>query len=117
VYGTLGLINIKTDVFLCVITEALPVAAVRPGENVQRITSVEFYCINKGNFDYGTHDEPFDSIDGLSELSEAIHGPEYNALEHPCHALNRMLRDGTFYYSVDFDLTNRLQHRYGMVLV
>jgi hypothetical protein len=42
VHGTLGLINVDNDVFLCVITAASPVATVRLGETVQRIVSVEF---------------------------------------------------------------------------
>ena len=42
VYGTLGLININADVFLCVISGSVRVATVRPGETVQRIISVEF---------------------------------------------------------------------------
>lgn len=42
VYGTLGLINIDTDVFLCVISGAIRVATVRPNETVQRILSVDF---------------------------------------------------------------------------
>lgn len=42
VHGTLGLININTDVFLCVISGATRVATVRPDETVQRILSVEF---------------------------------------------------------------------------
>jgi synaptojanin len=41
-HGTLGLININTDIFLCVISKAVRVATVRPGENVQRIQAVEF---------------------------------------------------------------------------
>ena len=32
--------------------------------------------------------------------------------EHPCLELKRILSSGTFYYSVNFDLTNRLQDRY-----
>ena len=40
--GCLGLINIETDVFLCVITGAKEVAQVRPGEQVHRIYGVEF---------------------------------------------------------------------------
>ena len=40
--GTLGLITINADVFLCVIGGSTSVATVRPGENVQRIDSVEF---------------------------------------------------------------------------
>ena len=42
VYGTLGLININADVFLCIISNAERVAVVRPEENVQRIISVDF---------------------------------------------------------------------------
>lgn len=42
VHGTLGLINVNADVFLCVISKAARVATVRPGENVQRIQGVEF---------------------------------------------------------------------------
>ena len=42
IHGTLGLINIDTDTFLCVISAAIRVATVRPGENVQKILSVEF---------------------------------------------------------------------------
>ncbi len=42
IHGTLGLINIKTDVYLCVISKAVRVATVRPGETVQQILSVEF---------------------------------------------------------------------------
>ena len=42
VHGTLGLININADVFLCVISGAVRVATVRPSETVQRILSVEF---------------------------------------------------------------------------
>ena len=42
IYGTLGLINVNADVFLCLITGSLKVANLRPWENVLRILSVEF---------------------------------------------------------------------------
>ena len=42
VQGTLGLITISDDVFLCVVSGAARAASVRPGETVQRISSVEF---------------------------------------------------------------------------
>jgi len=32
-------------------------------------------------------------------------------MEHPCLAIKKLLSGGTFYYSTDFDLTNRLQNR------
>jgi len=40
--GTLGLITLNSDVFLCVISSSSQVATVRPGETVQRIHAVEF---------------------------------------------------------------------------
>lgn len=42
IYGTLGLINVGTDIFLCVISTAQRVATVRLDEHVQKILSVEF---------------------------------------------------------------------------
>lgn len=45
-HGTLGLITIANDVFLCVVTGALQVATVRPRETVKRIHGVEF-CMNE----------------------------------------------------------------------
>jgi len=42
VYGTLGLITLNNDVFLCVVSKASKVATLRPGESVQQIQSVEF---------------------------------------------------------------------------
>lgn len=42
VHGTLGLINIRADVFICIISGAVGVANVRPGETVQKVLSVEF---------------------------------------------------------------------------
>jgi hypothetical protein len=42
IYGTLGLIAIGGDVFLCVVTSATQAAEIRPGEVVQKINTVEF---------------------------------------------------------------------------
>lgn len=40
--GTLGLITLGGDIFICVITGAREVASVRPGEAVLRIHAVQF---------------------------------------------------------------------------
>ena len=56
VYGTLGLITIGRDVFLCVVSNARQVATVRPGEDVQQILSVEFHCLNRGDYDHLLND-------------------------------------------------------------
>ena len=102
--GTLGLISMGRDVFLCVVTHAIRVANVRPGETVERIGNVEFFCLNSSRYDdfYAMNSYAME----YSELSrrDAL-------LEHPCQDLQKLLGDGSFYYSTDFDLTNRLQDR------
>lgn len=40
--GTLGLITVDNDVFLCAVNGSTRVATVRPGETVQKVESVEF---------------------------------------------------------------------------
>jgi hypothetical protein len=41
-YGTLGLVTINEDVFVCVVTGSSQAATVRPGEIVSRIDNVGF---------------------------------------------------------------------------
>lgn len=42
IQGTLGLVTVGADVFLCLVNGASKVASVRQGEDVRKITSVEF---------------------------------------------------------------------------
>ena len=109
--GTLGLINIGEDLFLCLICDAVRVATVRPGEHVYRILSVEFFCLNRSHYDSepfpDTRDEDFVFGNGHQSFNYA----DETTVEHPCLELKRMLSSGTFHYSNDFDLTNRLQDR------
>ncbi|KAK2768791.1 inositol polyphosphate 5-phosphatase [Arachnomyces sp. PD_36] len=104
-YGTLGLITLKGDVFLCVITRSSQVATVRPGETAQRIDSVEFYCLSSSNYDYELDYESASALDDHDFENRDL------AAEHPFLALKKLLNDGSFYYSADFNLTNRLQDR------
>ena len=47
VQGTLGLVTLNGDVFLCVVTGSSKAATVRPGENVQRISpAASVVCLN-----------------------------------------------------------------------
>jgi len=109
IFGTLGLICVNRDVFLCVITQATRVAMLRPGETVEKILAVEFFCLNTSEYDY-VH--PLGGPgDWDSEWAQAL-GPREGVVEHPCHELQKLLGNGSFYYSTDFDLTNRLQDRY-----
>lgn len=113
--GTLGLITLNNDVFICMVTGSIEVANVRPGETVQRIYSVEFFCLNRSDYDH-THGDLSNPYPGQSFESDGIdYGGGFdqadNTAEHPFHALKKLLSGGNFYYSVDFDLTRRLQDR------
>ncbi|KAF1992884.1 hypothetical protein P154DRAFT_478416 [Amniculicola lignicola CBS 123094] len=114
-YGTLGLITVNGDVFLVIVNGASRVATVRPGETVQRIHSVGFYCLNSSGYDSLLNDEvnpyPTDTIDDEGYEMGFGKGRGENPVEHPCLALKKLLSSGTFYYSADFDLTRRLQER------
>ncbi|WPH03674.1 Hypothetical protein R9X50_00655700 [Acrodontium crateriforme] len=112
VQGTLGLVTINGDVFLCVVTASSKAATVRPGEAIQRILNVDFHCLSRSDYDHLLYDQinPFPT-DGL-DSDGYDHGNHKDALlEHPCMALKKLLSGGSFYYSADFDLTKRLQDR------
>lgn len=111
VHGTLGLITVSNDIFLCVITARSVVAQVRPRETVEKIIGVEFHCLNNAEYD----NTFMDDLDPYSYNAENTYGQNLSRrdpiMEHPCAELQRLLADGTFYYSTNFDLTNRLQDR------
>lgn len=108
IHGTLGLITINNYVFICVVAGSTKVAIVRPGETVEKIFAVEFYCLNSSDFDINVFNDDFDPYN-------VEHGHNTSrrdaTLEHPCAELQKLLSNGSFYYSTDFDLTNRLQDR------
>ena len=115
VHGTLGLITINNELFLCVVTSATKAATVRPEEEVRRINSVEFHCLSSSEYDSVLNDQinpyPTDQIDEDGFEHGSGQGRREGAVEHPCLTLKKLLSSGTFYYSSDFDLTRRLQKR------
>lgn len=118
VYGTLGLIAVNSEVFLSVITHASRVATLRPGETVERIASVAFYCLSSADYDdvvplESLETDVSDAASVYSQTSPYGQGLSRRevTMEHPCHELRKLLSNGSFYYSTDFDLTNRVQDR------
>ena len=77
-------------------------------------------CLNRNDFDHQSYENanahPYPSGDFPSNDHDSSYDadPHDQPLEHPCVALKKILSSGTFYYSVDFDLTNRLQSRYNI---
>lgn len=116
VHGTLGLITVENDVFICIVTGASKVANVRPNETVERIYAIQFYCLSSTKYDDVVSDGS--NINGYDRNEEDDYSYGHNLsqrdtpIEHPCVDLTKMLSNGSFYYSTDFDLTNRLQDRY-----
>ncbi|RKF57771.1 Inositol-1,4,5-trisphosphate 5-phosphatase 1 [Golovinomyces cichoracearum] len=109
IYGTLGLITFNKEIFICVVTGATKVAAVRPGETAEKINAVEFFCLSTNKYDkfYSDNLESYSAYD--------INAPNYREreiqLEQKCSELQKLLSDGSFYFSTNFDLTNRIQDR------
>ncbi|KAE8371217.1 SacI homology domain-containing protein [Aspergillus bertholletiae] len=108
--GTLGLITLGREVFLCIVTACSDAAAVRPGERVSKIDNVDFFCLTNSDYENGLEYE-YES----SATEEFSRGPSFENKEmvtdHPFLALKKLLSDGSFYFSLDFNLTDRLQDR------
>jgi synaptojanin len=98
------------DVFICVITGSTHVATIRAGETVDRIHSVEFYSLNRSRWD-GFGPNHYSQIPGAYDYEAEGINAESGEIEHPCAQIKKMLSNGSFYFSTDCDLTNRLQNR------
>lgn len=97
VHGCLGIINVGNQIFIAVITKAdLGVANPVDYETIDRIQGVEFLSLGS---------DQWDSMD--TDVNE----DEYNQYIHPCQDLQKLLSNGSFYFSNDFDLTSLLQNR------
>ncbi|KAL4870163.1 hypothetical protein BDV12DRAFT_62283 [Aspergillus spectabilis] len=109
-YGTLGLVTLDRDVFVCIVTRSSEAATVRPGETVLRIEDVDFYCLNRSEYESALYDTE-SSFASEDSNSVAGHDGRSGLTENPFLALKKLLSDGSFYYSLDFNLTDRLQDR------
>lgn len=144
VSGCLGVLAIGGDVFLPVITHATQLGSAYSrklsgigAEPINRILSVDFFCLSSSAFDYlhapiptaadaygnGSYQSstesfeisPSTSSSNLSSASRAeLSAPPPTALEHPCQAIRKILANSNFYFSSGpdaFDLSTRLQAR------
>lgn len=135
IHGFLGLIEVNSLIFAALITGKAKVAAPIPGETVNKIYSVDFFCLNSDtwdhleidssgypvlpdNADYGTNNHsknPNNVAGSYSNNSNSDPNLSTSLPKHPCFEIRKLLSNGSFYYSLDFDLTSTLQHRgYGV---
>ncbi|CAI5760382.1 unnamed protein product [Candida verbasci] len=109
IFGCLGLIYIENQIFLAVITGAFTnVANPINNEIVNKIYSVDFISLNNNDWDFVDIDSSGYPILTQEEAGEA---GEEARVQHPCFEIRKLLSNGSFYYSNDFDLTSLLQNR------
>ncbi|CAG8567321.1 14780_t:CDS:10, partial [Cetraspora pellucida] len=105
VYGCLGLLQVER----AVVTECLPIGEIRPNESVFRIIDVEFYSLaNSTRYSVSTYPGNRTSYYDDNLLNDQLPQQSY---EHPCTQLRKLLSNGHFYFSSDFDLTKALNVR------
>lgn len=107
IHGFIGLIEVEGLIFVGTITGKSKVAQPIPGETANKIFAVDFFCLNDGRWDFVEIESsgyPVMSDTDSPEFQEALP-------RHPCYELRKLLSNGSFYYSSDFDLTSNLQHR------
>ncbi|KAF9418226.1 inositol polyphosphate 5-phosphatase [Podila epigama] len=95
-----------TDTFIAFVTGCTKVGEIRLGESVYKIIAVRFFSLT-GN----TPDEdmiPAPQVESLNSF-ESEKGP--SMMPHPCKELEKVLCNGAFYFSPQFDLTRSLQTR------
>lgn len=101
VHGCLGLIHIGDQVFVAIVVGAVTnVAKPLAYELIDRIYNVEFISLSHDDWDSVI------SLGGQEDYTEEVGLPI-----HPCADLKRLLSNGSFYFSTDFDLTSVLQTR------
>lgn len=115
VFGCLGLIYVEDQIYLAIITGALTNVA-RPIENetVDKIYSVDFVSLNNDDWDFVELDSsgyPIVVNEEQDDDDNNITSDRYARVQHPCFELRKLLSNGSFYYSNDFDLTSLLQNR------
>lgn len=110
IHGCLGLINIEKEIYLAVITGAqINVAHPVSYETVDKIYSVDFISLGSSEWDFVNLDSSGMSVQTATEADDF--DPNFPRVVHPCWELKKLLSNGSFYFSNDFDLTSLLQNR------
>ncbi|CAI2179303.1 19761_t:CDS:10 [Funneliformis geosporum] len=114
VYGCLGLLQVEKDMFLAVVTDCQHIGEIRRGESVHRISDVEFYSLTNSSYDSVSNSYASTRLydeDGI--MIPHSEQPVQNYI-NLCAPLKKLLSNGHFYFSSDFDLTRTLAARITM---
>lgn len=96
--GFLGLLNYKQNIYLGFITREKLVASPIDSESINKILEVDFFCLNN---------DEFDDFEIYSQIIDSKESRD----SKPAGSVRKLLADGTFYYSQDFDITSNIQSR------
>ena len=97
IHGFIGLIELDGLIFICTITGKSKVAQPIPGETVNKIFAVDFFCLNDPQWDFVDIDS-----NGYPILPEDEYQSSQNQglPKHPCHELRKLLSNAfCFQYS------------------
>lgn len=110
IHGCLGLINVANLTYLAVITGAMTdVAFPVAYESINKIFAVEFISLTSNDWDYVNLDSNGMPVETSADPEDF--DPNLPRAPHPCFELKKLLSNGSFYFSNDFDLTSLLQNR------
>lgn len=110
IHGCLGLINVAQQTYLAVITGAMTEVAFPVAyESVNRIFAVEFVSLSSNDWDFVNLDSNGMPVEMNADPEDF--DPNIPRVPHPCFELKKLLSNGSFYFSNDFDLTSSLQNR------
>ncbi|KAG0203450.1 inositol polyphosphate 5-phosphatase [Mortierella sp. NVP41] len=101
VYGCLGFMHHANDTFIALVTGCIKVGDLRMGESVYKIIAVKFFSL--------TGETPDEDMIPAPVNPEANENEEPVLMPHPCRELEKVLCNGGFYFSPQFDLTRSIQ--------
>ncbi|GAA99670.1 uncharacterized protein L969DRAFT_17015 [Mixia osmundae IAM 14324] len=115
IQGCLGLIHLNHETFLVAVTRSATLGNIGPSESVDKILAVSCFCLTSAVYDAtfmgaAGYEAPETDDESLSlDYAGAAVTPERE--EDPTTGLRRILSNGSFYTSPNFDLSSRLQKR------
>ena len=118
----IGLLNMKSNIYLGFITSEETIALPTIGEKVSQIKTVDFYCLNNDEYDHLLNrqfDEEPDVAAAMASQFSLMMSPysqqsqERDKLrsESPASSVRKLLSSGSFYYSRNFDICSNIQER------
>jgi hypothetical protein len=94
----------SADTFIALVTGCTKVGDIRNGESVYRIVAVKFFSLSGNTPDEDMIPAPF------NPQSDNEYDPSA-MIPHPCRELEKVLCNGAFFFSPQFDLTRSIQTR------